>query len=107
MDSSPEPDLAWVTKGRYAAQHPTAQQVHLLVEVSKSSKEFDCGEKMRLYAEAGIPEYWVVDVVAKTVDVMRDPAKNDYKIRRLFPIGESVVPLCLPGAQLQVSRLFG
>ena len=47
LSSSPEPDVAWFTRGRYAAQHPTAEQVHLLIEVSSSSKSFDLGEKMR------------------------------------------------------------
>ncbi|MEM8910978.1 MAG: Uma2 family endonuclease, partial [Planctomycetota bacterium] len=79
--SSPEPDIAWVTPGRYTKAHPNASQVHLLIEVSHTSQAFDHGEKLRLYAEAGIAEYWIVDVAGRNVDVMRNLIGDRYQIR--------------------------
>lgn len=71
--SQPEPDVA-VVQGQarnYARAHPiTALPV---VEVSESTLSFDRGEKASLYASAGIPEYWVVNLVDRRVEVYRDP----------------------------------
>src|SRR5437016_5067831 len=63
-DSRPQPDIT-ILKWRddfYKAKRPTAEDVLLLVEVAYSSLKFDRGVKLKLYAEAGIPEYWVVNL---------------------------------------------
>jgi Uma2 family endonuclease len=53
--------------------------VILLVEVSDSSLKFDRGGKLRLYAEAGIQEYWVVNLVDAVVEVYTDPSAGTYQ----------------------------
>lgn len=71
--SQPEPDVA-VVQGQardYARAHPITAL--LVVEVSESTLAFDRGEKASLYASAGIPEYWVVNLVDRRVEVYRDP----------------------------------
>jgi Uma2 family endonuclease len=55
-DSEPEPDLALVPPGRYAADHP--RQARLVIEVAQSSLTYDRETKAPLYAESGVPEYW-------------------------------------------------
>ena len=79
--SEPEPDLL-VVPGRpedYLDRHPEPSHAVLLVEVSKTSLGFDLGRKRRLYARAGVPEYWVVDLVNAAVHVHLDPAGDDYR----------------------------
>lgn len=71
--SQPEPDLA-VVHGRtrdYASAHPTTAL--LVVEISESTLTFDRGEKASLYASAGIPEYWIVNLLDRRLEVYRDP----------------------------------
>jgi Uma2 family endonuclease len=60
----PEPDLALVTvrEDAYLNAHPSGSDTLLVIEVADSSLPFDLDRKYRLYADAGIPNYWVVDV---------------------------------------------
>lgn len=105
-NSCPEPDIAWVARRRYLDRHPQPEEVHLLIEVSYSSIDFDRTEKLSLYAEAGIQEYWQVDVPSRSVVVHREPANLCYLSGSSFPTGTKVSPLCLPEAGLDVSALF-
>jgi len=105
-DSAPEPDLAWVHKGRYTKQRPEAADVLLAIEVSHSSIAFDLGQKKGLYARAGGPEYWVIDVATRRILVFRQPADNDYKDSRIVDVGETVAPLAEARAELDVRELF-
>ena len=57
----------------YATAHPTGSDIMLLVEVADTSLQHDLTEKAELYATAGVPEYWVVDVLNRVVYVLRDP----------------------------------
>jgi Uma2 family endonuclease len=75
-DSEPEPDVAAYPPGRYASGHPTT--AFLLVEVAESSLRKDRGVKAEIYAEAGVPEYWIVDLVHGTVEVQTQPAYGRY-----------------------------
>ncbi len=106
LNSSPEPDIVWVTKRRYADRHPVPGDIHLLIEVSGSSKEFDRGEKRQLYAEAGIPEYWIVDIAARTIEVMTRPGGSVYTQSELHSSDASISPACLPSATLPIGQLF-
>lgn len=106
LNSTPEPDVAWVTRRRYADRHPTPDDVHLLIEVSYSSQTFDCGEKLRLYAEAGIQEYWIVDVPRKAIEVFTDPQDSAFRHSTSYGAASQVQPACLPDARLAVARLF-
>src|SRR5262245_27684805 len=72
-ESEPEPDLAVVAGGwrDYEAAHP-ARPV-LIVEVSESSLGQDRGDKAGLYARARVPDYWIVDLVSRSIEVHREP----------------------------------
>lgn len=70
--NEPEPDVSVVDAAvMHAGSHPST--AHLVVEVSDSSRRVDLAHKPRVYAQARVPEYWVVDLVARSVVVHRDP----------------------------------
>jgi Uma2 family endonuclease len=101
-----EPDHVWAVLQDYTDRNPAAADVLLLVEVADSSLRYDRGEKSEIYPAAGIKEYWVVDVNGHTVEVMRDPREGQYRDRKTHSVGETVSPLALPRAELNVDSLF-
>ena len=105
-NSCPEPDIAWVTRRRYPDRHPLPADVQLLIEVSYSSLDFDRTEKLSLYAEAGIQEYWQVDVTSRSVIVNREPIEKSFRSVAVFGCGTKISPICLPDAALEVNSLF-
>ena len=76
-----------------------------LVEYANTSLSKDLDEKKRLYAEAGIPEYWVVNLRDMTVLVFRDPGAGTYQTEQTLD-GGVIHPLALPGVAVSVSRLL-
>ncbi len=98
LNSEPEPDLAVVRgpRNRYLARHPLPADVGLLVEVSASSLDIDRLDKARIYARAGIPAYWVVNLVDRVVEVFTRPSgpadapaygkRDDYKPGDAVPV---------------------
>ena len=70
--SLPEPDLAVVAIGDYKAAHPSA--AILIIEVADASLKFDRQEKAELYARAGVPEYWVVNLADRVIERHTEPA---------------------------------
>ena len=63
----------------YKEREAHAEDVLLLIEVADRSLAYNRSTKLRLYAEAGIPEYWVVDCNAEIVEVYRDPEAGGYR----------------------------
>jgi Uma2 family endonuclease len=104
--SEPVPDLA-VVAGHwrdYLSEHP--QTAALVVEVSGSSARIDREEKRLLYAAAGIPEYWILYVKTKRLEVLRDPRDGDYRSRVILKPDDSITPLAVPGALIRVADLL-
>ncbi len=104
--SRPEPDLMWLRKANYSRAHPQSQDVQLAVEVAYSILVYDFEEKRRLYAEAGIQEYWLVDASANCIHVFTQPEAGDYHVRQVYKSGESVAPQTAPKAKLKLQDLF-
>jgi Uma2 family endonuclease len=103
--SEPEPDLAVVQgpERRYASRHPTPADIGVLIEMSDSSLADDRQEKGALYAQANIPQYWIVNLVDRHVEVYTDPTgpihAPEYRQRRDYGPGDSV-PLVVGGQTL-------
>lgn len=92
--SEPQPDVA-VVKGNprdYRDAHPS--WALLVVEVAEASLDYDRRRKLPVYARAGIPEYWILDVEGETLEVHREPAGDGYGQRQVLRAGDSV---SLPG----------
>jgi len=74
--SEPQPDIALLKPREdfYAARHPTPDDVLMLIEVAETSIRYDRDKKLPLYARAGIPEVWLVDIKAGRITRYRDPS---------------------------------
>jgi Uma2 family endonuclease len=107
LDSSPEPDLMWLVRKDYSRQHPEPADVFLLIEVSEDSLRYDLGEKARLYADAGIQEYWVVDIERQAIHVHRQPQAGVYAEITVKQGAEPAVPIKFERIALTASQLFG
>jgi Uma2 family endonuclease len=112
-DSEPEPDVAVVpgSADDYARAHPSRPA--LTVEVAESSLAIDRQHKGSLYARAGLPDYWILNLVDRVLEVYREPAPDSaapfgwrYARREVFDASARVVPLAAPGSSIPVSRLL-
>jgi Uma2 family endonuclease len=104
--SKPEPDVTLLRPHSYRDAHPGVQDALLLIEVSDSSLAYDRGVKLALYARAGIPEYWIVDVDGRMVETFRTPTVGGYRETRRFARDEVIAPLSFPDVTFRVSELF-
>ncbi len=102
-ESEPEPDLAVVARELGFEDHPS--EASLVIEVARTSQDYDRDVKAPLYAEMGVPEYWLVDVVAKTVEVRRDPIDGVYRDVVVVTAGE-VQLAAFPDVCVDVATLF-
>ena len=107
-DTEPQPDLAVLRRGAvsYKERDAWAEDALLLIEVADSSLAYDRSTKLRLYAEAGIPEYWVVDCAAETVEVHRGPAPDGYREVRLVAGVGTLAPQAFPDVELRTIDIF-
>lgn len=107
-DSQPQPDITVLRNwpGKSSAPHAGADNIALIIEVAVTSLAFDRTTKLRLYAEAGIPEYWIVDAEANRVEVYRRPEAGEYQERVAFGAQDSMTPDVTPGVTLRLAELF-
>ena len=106
--SEPQPDVALLRRreDRYTAAHPGPQDVLLVVEVADTSAAWDRERKVPLYAQAGVPEVWVVDLVAGAVHTYRGPAGGAYAEADRVGPGDHVAPEAFPDAAVDVADLL-
>lgn len=102
--SEPEPDLAVVPPGDPRLSHP--EQALLLIEVADSSLSKDRRVKTRIYAAAGVPEYWVVDVAGRTIEVRTEPGVDGYRQARIARPGETIRLRAFPDVEIAVSDVL-
>jgi Uma2 family endonuclease len=105
--NEPEPDV-FVTQNSFLSytDNPTADQVHLVVEISHSTLSYDRNSKAFLYARADIVEYWIVNVEDKSVEVFRQPSDAGYNLMQRFTTGQSFTTLSHPNHFISVDSLF-
>jgi len=104
--SEPQPDIAVVRDRSYAAAHPEAADVLLLIEVADTTLEFDRDIKLPLYARHGIPECWLIDVAGSQLSIHREPAEGEYRHIRRPTSGETLHLLSPDGPALRAAELF-
>lgn len=105
--SEPQPDLMLLRPPwkRYSKAHPAPEDVFLLVEVSDSSLAYDRDKKLPLYARAGIPEFWIVNVSKRQIEVFREPNYLGYEVHSIITEGP-VAPGAFPDAKIDVTELL-
>lgn len=91
--SVPEPDVAVLQRRspEYDRRHPRGDELILVVEAADTTAAFELSRKAALYANAAVPEYWVVDLNCRTVVVHRDPSGGAYSLLRPAGSGEFIV----------------
>ncbi len=107
--AEPEPDIA-VLRPRprgYRTRHPGPDDVILVIEVADTSLEYDRSVKIPLYAAAGIPEVWLVNLPDELIEVYRNPTGGSYAEITSLSRGETLTPLHLPDARLSVADVLG
>ena len=105
--SEPEPDLT-VAKRRkdlFKTAHPRPEDILFLIEIADSSLAKDRTVKLPLYAAAGIPETWLVDLEGECVEVHTEPSANGYGKTQVFRKGEMIQTSLVKG--LAVGQVIG
>jgi Uma2 family endonuclease len=107
--SEPRPDLSLLRfrEDFYGGSTPKPRDIWLLIEVAGSSLSYDRDTKIPLYAEAGIPESWLVDLNSETLFVYRRPSPEGYQDVRAYRRGESVAPEAFPQVSFTVDEILG
>jgi Uma2 family endonuclease len=106
IDSEPEPDVMVCSNPDRRAYGTPGTKALLLIEVAESSLEYDRGEKAALYAEAGVPEYWVLNLVDREIEVFRDPGEGHYWSHFRARGNDRVSPKPWPDVAIEVSSVF-
>jgi Uma2 family endonuclease len=111
--SEPEPDVS-VVRGSprdFRDAHPI--RAVLVVEVAKTSLRLDRTRKAQIYAKAGVPDYWILNLLTSVLEVYREPVAIDptghhweYRMVRSLGPGEFISPLAAPHASIAVADLL-
>jgi Uma2 family endonuclease len=106
-NSEPEPDIAVVQpRGReYLSHHPYPENIFWVIEYSNTSLKKDLDPKAKAYAAAGILEYWVINLKAMQLVVMRDPIEGEYRSRVVWS-DDTIAPIAFPGVAIDIRLLF-
>jgi len=103
--SEPEPDISVVPRARYRRAHP--ERAFLIVEVARTSRRKDREVKARVYAQAAVEEYWVVDLVDEAIVVYRRPEGGSYRDVTTHGRGRAVAVQRFSDVVVSVDELFG
>lgn len=106
--SEPQPDLLLLrpSSNGYTTRHPGPADVFLLLEVADSSLLSDRAEKIPLYAAAGLPEVWLVNLVEGSIEVFRQPSPSGFASQTVWKSPAVASPLAFPDVQLPLPDLF-
>jgi len=106
--SEPEPDIAVVRVDPlfYEDHHPTPSEVYLIIEVADTTLSRDIEFKARIYARAGITDYWVLDVNNRRLHIFREPSLNGYQSELILSDSGSVSLLAFPNVIITVGEML-
>ncbi len=106
--SEPQPDLTILRyrEDFYTGAHPTPSDVMLIIEIADSTLHYDRDTKIPLYAKAGIPEVWLLDLTSQQIAVYRRPSADGYRTIQFPAPEERISPVLLPELTLSIADLF-
>lgn len=112
-DSEPQPDgvIAHNRSDDYLSSHPEPADILLVIEISDSTLSYDQQTKLSLYAEAGISDYWIFNLVESHLETYSEPyqdrqGKFSYRSKRIVLPNEVVTLPCFPDISLDLSEIF-
>lgn len=107
-DSEPEPDIDIVRSPDtlYLNRHPYPEDIYWLVEISDRTLKKDLEVKKTIYANAGIKEYWVINLQSRILYVFQNPIEQDYQIQQVYQKGV-IFALAFPTLPISVEQLLG
>ena len=105
--SGPEPDLVILRAQTSRRRRPRPADALLVVEVANTSLSYDRRTKAVIYARAGIPEYWIVDLNDERIDVYTEPSEIGYRALRVYGRGEQIGPEFSADLRVDVSAILG
>ena len=112
-ENDPGPDLAVVTGSIRDYSQRTPTTAILIVEIADSSLYFDTTTKAELYATAGVPDYWVIDLENRQLHFFRDPVSlpaglgaTAYRTRKTLLPKDTIAPLSAPNAVIHIADLL-
>jgi Uma2 family endonuclease len=107
--SEPQPDLSLLRPRQdfYASAHPGPQDVLLVIEVAETSADYDRQVKAPLYARAGVPELWLVDLQGQALEVFRSPTAAGYQETQRLSRGQLLSPQALDDLKVPVAEILG
>lgn len=104
----PEPDIVLADLTKFdGKRHPRPAEVLLIVEVSDSTLKYDRDTKLALYAEAEIPEVWIVNLKNNIVEIHQKPSIGIYQLAQIYKSGEVVKSTVLPNLEIEVDKILG
>ncbi len=106
--SEPEPDFAIVRPdpNRYRDRHPGPQDILLLIEVADATLTRDRTHKAAIYAKAGIPEYWIIDLPQRQMIALQNPQDNTYQQEQILGAKDQRAPLQCPEITVDLRYLL-
>ncbi len=111
--SEPEPDfvIAKLRADNYLSAHPTPEDVLLVIELADSTLKYDQETKLSLYAEAGILDYWIFNLVENHLEAYSEPYQDlqgnfGYSLKRIVLPNQTIVLPCFLGQVLDLSNVF-
>ena len=106
QNSEPEPDFAIVEQKGYGKSHPVPGEILLVVEVANTSLEIDRNSKARLYAAAGLPEYWIINLIHRQIEIYTNPitSQSIYTTSQVF--GEAAILTSKISGEVSARQFF-
>ena len=102
--SEPQPDFTVVPLGDYDLDHPS--EAYLIIEVAESSLAKDRGRKLRLYANCAVPEYWVVNLPDRCIEVYTEPSSDAFARAERYERGQTIRLGAFPEIAFAVSDIL-
>jgi len=102
--SEPEADFAVVSRADFDLDHPS--EAYLVIQVAESSLAKDRGKKLRLYASCAIPEYWIVNLPERCIEVYTVPTPGAYAQVERYERGQSIRLVTFPDVAFAVSDIL-
>lgn len=105
--SEPQPDILLVSlKIDETDEKPTPTETLLAIEVADSTVRYDSTTKLRAYARAGIPEYWIVNLADNAIDVYRQPSGETYAEHFRRERKDEIAPAAFPDRPIAVADIL-